>query len=1340
MRRLARMLLLASVTASLHTTLASGPAMGQCAFDWRPGEAVCGTDGKVWASTVWDPDGLGPQPPLLVVGGSFSVTGDIFANHIATWNGASWGTLGSGMNGATVYALAVYDGELIAAGDFTIAGGVSANGIARWNGTSWQPLGTGIGGGIVKALEVYGNELIAGGNFTSADGMPTDRIARWDGNSWQSVGLGVGGVQFPDVKALVTYNGELIVGGHFANAGGVSTNSIVRWNGVSWLAFPTGGTDVNANQGVMALTVYAGELIAGGDFSHIGGVAGNTLARWNGSDWQSLIPTGQSIYAGTLRVYNNELIVAGGFQQVGDGVSANNIARWNGTIWQALDTGVNTEVATLAIYNGELIAGGAFTVTVPGGVALNRIARWDGASWQALNLGIENKVNALGVYGGALIAGGDFIAIGDVAQAHGIARWNGVSWNNLGSGMNNSVNAVTVYGNELIAGGSFTAAGGTSVGRIARWNGSFWQDVGGGVLFGPTPSATVIYALRVYNNELIATGYFNLAGGTPANSVARWNGSTWQALDMGLTGPIRALAVYNNELFAGGEFETIPGGGTANNIALWNGTNWQSLNGGVSGFAVSVKALCVYGGELIVGGTIQGAGGLTNIGNIARWNGVSWQRMGSGVNNTVRALTVYDGELFAGGDFTTAGGVAADHIARWDGSSWQALNSGVNKFVEAFTVYNNELIAGGAFYVAGGNISGGWARWGSTGAYLDCNANEVLDDCDLDDETSLDCNGNAIPDECEQAGTVDSRWIPTTNPQNWSVAANWCQPLVPNNGTPPGNTYSVTILGTSPTCTLDINPTISALTIEQNGVLEVNSGSEATVRTLIVEPPTPTISNAGTLRAKDAKRFLLDAADIIQAPTGVIEAIGQPGQVSKVQINGRRVLGGTARTSGDSAVIELLGGAILDSVTVEGNVISTAATVNVPSGQTGVVAQMINNQGLITVAQANSISATFLSPADLGASFSGPGCVSMLSRFARLGEFKGFVVNGAGHCVEGAGRIFGAFTNASGATVTANNATEALKISAPGPKTSDGTLQAIAGGTLSIEDDISGTGQYLASGGMIIVPGDEATLVLGASLDVLSGGTATAAGDAYWVITGSALIDCGPGLLRGCSPPVLVISDYAVLTIGENMTMRGSVDVLVGPQGRVELAGDFDNQCDNATTFHWENGPLMLNGSDLQSFELAGQDLGDANPAAFIDNFAMGTIHVEPGRTVEFSDNFDNTPGPGCEVLYVGTLILGAGSTTILNDCNVYYRQLIQEPGATVMQGTGRLLSALVGDMNCDGGIDGGDIQALLAALIDPASYDASYPECSMNHADLNQSGTVDLNDVPAFVDYLLQG
>ena len=45
----------------------------------------------------------------------------------------------NGVNSALVYALAVYNGELIASGVFDSAGGQSCANIARWNGTSWRP-------------------------------------------------------------------------------------------------------------------------------------------------------------------------------------------------------------------------------------------------------------------------------------------------------------------------------------------------------------------------------------------------------------------------------------------------------------------------------------------------------------------------------------------------------------------------------------------------------------------------------------------------------------------------------------------------------------------------------------------------------------------------------------------------------------------------------------------------------------------------------------------------------------------------------------------------------------------------------------------------------------------------------------------------------------------------------------------------------------------------------------------------------------------------------------------------------------------------------------------------
>src|SRR5436190_2956429 len=62
-------------------------AAGQCQPQWLPGEGIPGVNGTVYATTTWDPDGPGPQPELLVVGGLFTLAGATLANNIAAWDG-----------------------------------------------------------------------------------------------------------------------------------------------------------------------------------------------------------------------------------------------------------------------------------------------------------------------------------------------------------------------------------------------------------------------------------------------------------------------------------------------------------------------------------------------------------------------------------------------------------------------------------------------------------------------------------------------------------------------------------------------------------------------------------------------------------------------------------------------------------------------------------------------------------------------------------------------------------------------------------------------------------------------------------------------------------------------------------------------------------------------------------------------------------------------------------------------------------------------------------------------------------------------------------------------------
>lgn len=75
------------------------------------------------------------------------------------------------------------------------------------------------------------------------------------------------------------------------------------------------------------------------------------------------------------------------------------------------------------------------------------------------------------------------------------------SWAPLGTGINNRVDALTVYDNKLIAGGWFTTADGVSAIYIADWNGASWEPLGTGM-------NECVFSLTVYSNKLIAGGGF----------------------------------------------------------------------------------------------------------------------------------------------------------------------------------------------------------------------------------------------------------------------------------------------------------------------------------------------------------------------------------------------------------------------------------------------------------------------------------------------------------------------------------------------------------------------------------------------------------------------------------------------------------------------------------------------------------------------------------------------------------------------------------------------------------------------------------------------------------------
>lgn len=339
-----------------------------------------------------------------------------------------------------------------------------------------------------------------------------------------------------------------------SQAGGADNFSEANWSSTGNfrndgpLPRPVGGVGA-------AATDASGNLYVGGEFTIVGGVFATNIAKWNGSTWSAL-GSGLNGGVGALLTVGNELYAGGQFTRAG-GVPATNIARWNGSHWSALGSGLSSlpshpgYVSSLVRSSGDLYAGGYFTNA--GGLSANFVARWNGSNWSALGSGVGYVVQALVVSGDNLYAGGHFTTAGGLL-ANYVARWNGASWSALGSGMNDPVYSLALLGNDLYAGGYFETAGGVSATNIARWDGSTWSAVGPGIRPLDPYSFHLgnVTALVVSGNDLFVAGNFNYGEDwDEVNRIARWNGSSWNALGSERNAFVATLAVSGANLYAG---------------------------------------------------------------------------------------------------------------------------------------------------------------------------------------------------------------------------------------------------------------------------------------------------------------------------------------------------------------------------------------------------------------------------------------------------------------------------------------------------------------------------------------------------------------------------------------------------------------------------------------------------------------------------------------------------------------------------------------------------------------------------------------------------------------------
>jgi uncharacterized delta-60 repeat protein len=405
------------------------------------------------------------------------------------------GTGNNGINGAINSFALEPDGKILIAGTFSLISSVGRRGVARLNAdgsldTSFVFIAGGNGTVNLIALQPDGKILITGG-FSYVNGLYALRLARLnpDGSIDPTFVAVVSDSNFGSqnlINAMIVQpDGKIIIGGGFNRVNDMSFNGLARLN-------PNGSVDTSflptISGGFPPVQTLAlqpnGQILVGGNFSQVGGVNRQYLARLNANGSHDTgFMFGTAVNGSVLRLAlqsDGKVIITGSFDLVG-GVQRRGIAR--------LNADGNLDTSFVAEING----GGS-------------------------------QVNAVGVQSdGKIVLGGNFSQINTVSRSR-LARLNAdgsldTTFAAQG-GADSTVLALVVQPDDkIIVGGNFSFVLGAQRRRIARVNADGTIDP----IFNPGagPNSDVRTIVRQTDGKILIGGIFTTINGIRRTGVAR---------------------------------------------------------------------------------------------------------------------------------------------------------------------------------------------------------------------------------------------------------------------------------------------------------------------------------------------------------------------------------------------------------------------------------------------------------------------------------------------------------------------------------------------------------------------------------------------------------------------------------------------------------------------------------------------------------------------------------------------------------------------------------------------------------------------------------------------------
>jgi hypothetical protein len=206
---------------------------------------------------------------------------EIPMGYVAKWDQQTWTALGQGLDGISIYGLAVSsEGVVVVSGEQPATPEGNNCYIAGWEGGKWMEVNPGDLYTCTRSLVLdRSGHLFVAGESSAGGGL----IKYWDHSDWITIAAQLGGEAPAIYDMAVDQDGHLCIGGEFTSVSNVPAQQIACWDGKSW--YPLG---VGVNERVYALAFDpGGELYAAGYFTEAGGLPAYHAARWDGEKWQA---------------------------------------------------------------------------------------------------------------------------------------------------------------------------------------------------------------------------------------------------------------------------------------------------------------------------------------------------------------------------------------------------------------------------------------------------------------------------------------------------------------------------------------------------------------------------------------------------------------------------------------------------------------------------------------------------------------------------------------------------------------------------------------------------------------------------------------------------------------------------------------------------------------------------------------------------------------------------------------------------------------------------------------------------------------------------------------------